>query len=345
MGVSKPERRTYNSIDLCKFFMAILVVAIHTRPQQSCSSHILLKIYELTVQMAVPFFFFSSGFLLASKFDPDDNAANIRITAAYLCRFIKMYLLWCAIYFPFSVYYYVTFRSGISFLHIIASYVRCLLCIGGHYNAYQLWYLLSTIYSLILVIVLLRCKLSSKMWGVVITVLCALSLFMDYLAGYEGPMSGALRILKLLVGYTTVDGRVLQGFFLIPAAMLMRKNRISFKTCLLLFAVSTCLDYFLDNSSVSSVLTFLRTAAFFRMILQIDLKDRPVYPVMRLISTDMYLIHMYVWIIYSALMDGAKRYGFDSFAVTTVGCVAIGLLHSRFGRKKAPAAGKHLETA
>ena len=326
-------KRNLNSMDLCKLFMAMCVVAIHTRPMQNCKSDSIFVIYELAVQLAVPFFFFSTGFLLASKFEAQNAAGNMAVVATYLRRTVKLYFLWCLIYFPFSIYYYATYRSGVSLLHVAASYIRCLLCIGGHYNAYQLWYLLSTIYGLLLVMLLLRCKWSEKGWLAVMAAACALSLFMDWIAEYEGALPAALRMVKLLVGYTTVDGRPLWGSFLIPAGMLMTKYRGSVKWNLLLFAFLSCLDFFVENPEISTFLTFLRGAAFFTLVMAVQLKDHRLYPTLRKISTDMYLMHLYVWIIYSALMDGEKRYGFDSFLVTTVVCFAIGWLRHRPGRK------------
>ena len=334
MGLTLSERkRNFNSMDLCKLFMAMFVVAIHTRPLNGCSNDTVFEIYELTIQLAVPFFFFSTGFLLASKFSPHDTAGNIAIVAAYLRKTVKLYVLWCLIYFPFSVYYYVTYRSGVSLLHVFASYIRCFLCIGGHYNAYQLWYLLSTIYGLLLVILLLRCRFSLKGWLAVMAAACSLSLFMDWIDAYEGTLPTVLRIVKLLVGYTTVDGRPLWGSFLIPAGMLLAKYRCNVKWNLLLFALISCLDFFAENPEISTFLTFFRSAAFFGLVMAVGLKDNPLYPTLRKISTDMYLMHLYVWIIYSALVDGEKRYGLDSFLVTTAVCFAIGWLCHRPGRK------------
>jgi hypothetical protein len=40
---------------------------------------------------------------------------------------------------------------------------------------------------------------------------------LDWIAEYEGALPAAMRMVKLLVGYTTVDGRPLWGSFLIPA--------------------------------------------------------------------------------------------------------------------------------
>lgn len=336
----KENRKSFPGIDLVKFLMAICVVAIHTHPLQGVANERLNILYDLTVQMAVPFFFLSSGYLLAVRFDPRDMGANIRIVQKQLRKVVKMYLVWCLIYGPFSVYYYVVHRSGISFVHILVSYARCLLCIGGHYNAYQLWYLLSTIYALIFLCWLLRRNWSSGVWLAVIGALCALSIGMDVLADYDGPLSAPMGILKLLVGYTTVDGRPLQGLFLIPAGMLMAEQKISFPKWLLVFAVSFCGGAFVEHGGAAgSVLKFLSAVALFGMTLHLKPENRPVYPMLRMISTDMYLIHLYVWILYSALVDGAKRYGFDSFAVTTVVCVAIGCVH--FSRKKIPASAQH----
>jgi len=334
MGITVAERKqNFNSMDLCKLFMAMFVVAIHTRPLNGCGNDTVFKLYELTVQLAVPFFFFSTGFLLASKFDPQDTSGNMAVVAAYLRKTVKLYFLWCLIYFPFSVYYYATYRSGVSLLHMAASYIRCLLCIGGHYNAYQLWYLLSTIYGLLLVMVLLRCRVSVKGWLAVMAAACSLSLFMDWIAEYEGTLPTVMRLVKLLVGYTTVDGRPLWGSFLIPAGMLLAKYPLRFKKGLVLFAVCSCLDFFAENPELSTLLTFLRAAGFFSMVLTLQLKDRPLYPLLRKISTDMYLMHLYVWIIYSALVDGEKRYGPDSFFVTVAVCTFIGWLRHRPGRK------------
>lgn len=67
----KTDVKNYCGIDLIKFFMAIIVVAIHTHPLEHCSNEILIRIYNSIVSSAVPFFFISSGFLLGSKLKKD----------------------------------------------------------------------------------------------------------------------------------------------------------------------------------------------------------------------------------------------------------------------------------
>ena len=47
----------YNQIDLFKFIMAIIVVAIHTGPLINCKNELLITIYNNITKLAVPFFF------------------------------------------------------------------------------------------------------------------------------------------------------------------------------------------------------------------------------------------------------------------------------------------------
>ena len=55
--------KEYKGLDIMKFVMAIVVVAIHTRPEMSCDSVFVRQIFETIYSLAVPFFFMASGFL------------------------------------------------------------------------------------------------------------------------------------------------------------------------------------------------------------------------------------------------------------------------------------------
>ena len=78
-------KKKYNSIDLCKIFMAVCVVAMHTKPLDGCSNRIILSVYDSIVNCAVPFFFLASGYLLSVKLSyPYDSVENIKIIGEYL---------------------------------------------------------------------------------------------------------------------------------------------------------------------------------------------------------------------------------------------------------------------
>lgn len=54
--------KQYNSIDLMKLIMALVVVAIHTEPLVRCENIVVLNLYKAISDVAVPFFFIASGF-------------------------------------------------------------------------------------------------------------------------------------------------------------------------------------------------------------------------------------------------------------------------------------------
>lgn len=108
------ERR-FNSLDICKLLMSFCVVAIHTHPLENCTITVVNAIYDSFVRMAVPFFFLSSGFLLAQKFEfPYTSPKNIAIVRKYLLKIIKMYVVWTAVYLPMAIYHFIS--SGTSML-------------------------------------------------------------------------------------------------------------------------------------------------------------------------------------------------------------------------------------
>ena len=155
------ERRKFNSLDICKLLMAFCVVAIHTHPLEYCTITIANDIYESFVRMAVPFFFLSSGFLLAQKFDSSFTSQNnIAIVRKYLLKIIKMYMVWTIVYLPLAIYRFVSSEIGI--LRSVVLYIRGFVFIGEQYNSWHLWYLLSTIYALVFILTVLYLKLSPK---------------------------------------------------------------------------------------------------------------------------------------------------------------------------------------
>ena len=59
--------KQYNSIDLMKLIMALVVFAIHTEPLLRCENIVVLNLYKAISDVAVPFFFIASGFLVFDK--------------------------------------------------------------------------------------------------------------------------------------------------------------------------------------------------------------------------------------------------------------------------------------
>ena len=172
-------RRKYNAIDACKLLMAIFVVAIHTGPLENCTRTPVQSVYDSIVSLAVPFFFLSSGFLLAKKFiEPFENEENENLLIGYLRRILKLYITWTAIYLPLAVYHFI--YEGIHPIKAILLYIRGLIFVGEQYNSWPLWYLLSTIYAILLVYSLYKKKVKLRSIVVLGTSILAVSIGIDY---------------------------------------------------------------------------------------------------------------------------------------------------------------------
>ncbi len=62
-------KEKFNSIDLFKFLMAIVVVVFHTNPFVHCESTLVNQIVIGIADISVPFFFMASGYLLAVRWE------------------------------------------------------------------------------------------------------------------------------------------------------------------------------------------------------------------------------------------------------------------------------------
>ena len=147
----------YNAIDLWKFIMALFVVALHVKPLEGCTITVVNKLYDCFAAMAVPFFFLAAGFLLAKKLQyPFRFEDSNRTIKRYIKSILTLYLIWSVVYLPLAVFHYVDEKRGP--LKSALAYIRGLVLVGEHYNSWQLWYLLSTVYALLFVMLLLKNK-------------------------------------------------------------------------------------------------------------------------------------------------------------------------------------------
>jgi len=313
----KKTRQSYNSIDFFKFIMAICVVAIHTQPIAVNTDSVLFSIYNIILTMAVPFFFLSSGFLIGIKLETSSKPQHcIEVIGKQCIKVIKMYLIWSAIYLPLAIYgYYI---DGKSVLYAIVHYIRGLVFLGKNYNSWQLWYLLSTIYTLVVILLLLRSGVSKKYLPIISVAAAVIVICVDELVSYSGALPGVLQLLQKIVSLTVVNGKIFKGLIYIPLGIFLAQKPISLKVGLIFFVMGFISDYFVKNSSVSGVLLIVTSVAFFVIALNIKLKDRAIYPTLRNLSTKVYLIHMYVWSICCFVIYGEKTFGLAMFVITII---------------------------
>ena len=322
--------RQNNCIDLFKLIMAIAVVAIHTHPLENCTSGDLLKIYEIMVNMAVPFFFLASGYFLGMKMDwpYSENVNDINRIIKQLKRIIQMYLIWTAIYLPLAIYHFISLKT----IPIKAAliYIRGFIFIGEQYNSWPLWYLLSTIYALLIIYLLFKLKKATEINLILLSVIASIvSIGLTEFVIYEGDLSFTLQNIQKLVVYSISSGRIFRGMIYIPIGILLTNKKVSSAVSSLVLIIGFVVAFFTNNNIISSYLLIIISIAFFELVKSVKLEYRKIYPKLRSLSTTIYLVHMYVWTFYYKIVYGEKTYGLDSFLATLIisilVCLAINL--------------------
>lgn len=146
--------KQYESFDVLKFILSIFVIAIHTDPLQNFIGTLIYDFYQSLIYLAVPVFFIMTGFLIANKmsnldFDNIHEDNHVAIIIGHIKKLLRLYITWSLIYLPLDIYFYFEFHK--SFFYVVADYLRGLIFVGEHHKSWILWYLLSSIYALILI--------------------------------------------------------------------------------------------------------------------------------------------------------------------------------------------------
>lgn len=328
-------QKNYNTIDLIKFIMSIVVVSAHTQLFYSANAQWCGEFQSTLNALPVPFFFLAAGYLLSVKLkQPFCSDENIKVIKNYLIRMLKLYFTWTAIYFPLAVYGYAD--KGTPFLKAVLQYIRGLIFVGESYYSYILWYLLSSVYALVFILILLKKKLSVEKIAAVGLVIGLISLGITAIAEYQGSLPSFLMPVQKIIHLTVLNGRIFKGIVYIPIGMLLTQVKIPKAANLLMFLASFTANCFISNRFISSVLFVLSAVGLFGFAEALNLKDSVCYKFMRKMSTVIYFIHLYVlfvWLRICPLMN-LPEYGEISFLAVSAVTLMIAFLYVYFSGKK-----------
>lgn len=310
--MSSPEQKSFPAIDLFKFIMAIFVVAIHTEPFINCTNKYICNFFNNIFQVAVPFFFLSTGFLLQKK---NESNCYEDIFGKYIVKIIKLYLIWSIIYLPLAIIDYKA--KSYSFIKGVIVYFKDFIFIGQHYNSWILWYLLSTIYACIFIRWLLKSGLTVKKITCIgfFFLLFANSIdLLFFYKDYTTDKGSVLGIYSLLFGR---QGRLFRSFFYIPMGMYITTwKSVNMPLTMVIIIVLLCLFPFINKPLALFLIVFV-SVLFFFLCVNIKTKINSNYFVsFRYFSTGIYFTHLWVWTICYYFIYGEKTYGFNIFFVT-----------------------------
>lgn len=312
--------KQYYTIDILKFIMALCVVAIHTDPVRLIEDTNIYIIYRSIVKMAVPFFFIATGFLLADKISHNNN--TFEKIGSHIKKLLKIYILWNIIYMPLAVYHY--YDLNYSVLHSVLDYIRGFIFIGEHYNSYILWYILSSIYALIFILLLVKCKFDSKsmlICGCIIWIIAyTFTLYTQDIISVPNVIDKGLSLLVKII----VSGRIFMGFFYIPLGIFLYEHKTdNIMIGIILFVISFVLNIISPETGyIYEAGRILGTTGIFIAALNIKLKYSDIYGTLREMSSTIYFIHLWIWTIIYAIIYREKTYGLLPFVMTaSISCL------------------------
>ncbi len=135
-------RRQYDALDLMKFIVSIMIVAMHSKALSGAGAAVQFWLCQIPARIGVPFFFITSAFLLFSK-HPEPNS---RLEKKAFCHFVRriasLYGFWFCVNLPW-IFYVRIFEKGLT-LHTLGSFVKQALFSSTFKGS---WYLMSTIFS------------------------------------------------------------------------------------------------------------------------------------------------------------------------------------------------------
>lgn len=193
------KMKKYDSLDLLKFIMSIMVVAIHTQ--------LFPMILYPWLRLAVPLFFITSSFLLYNKIKNNKNQEK-EIIKNYVIRQLKFYLFWLIILLPVTIYYRsVWFENGL-LLGIVKTITNTLF--SSTFIAS--WFIVACFEGIIIFSVLSK-KIGRKIIfvGLILYIICCLR------SSYYDLLNDSTFIYRLILNYERIMPSFVSSF---PVALI-----------------------------------------------------------------------------------------------------------------------------
>lgn len=279
------EKREYPAVDLFKFICCILIIAIHTKPFEQ--NFWLDGGVGILTRFAVPYFFVATGFFFFLSIDRKTDKRRYLIR--YELRMLRLYVVWYIIQTVYS---------------IIRGYVYHPLYYIRHFvwpnNGNILWFIPATMFAVFIVFEMSKVLMPKMVFVVSIGIW-----FIGYGLSTAAPLLTDIISGETIVGIQNTVGiqnGLFFGFPYIALAQLFAKSQKSENNVrdLIGIVASLCclgLESLIVVLKVRPQLTFLWLSALplayftFHFTLNIQIRERPLYILLRKISTLVYVVH------------------------------------------------------
>lgn len=303
-------KEKFNSIDLFKFLMAIVVVVFHTNPFVHCESTLVNQIVIGIADISVPFFFMASGYLLAVRWG-DTRQQKEKCIQKTLYSTVCLYAVWTLLSLPLTIYGYVTSDNNI--VNCIFSYIKYFFFVGRLYNSYHLWYLLAMIYALLAMWILIHHGKSTSyllMTGAFFYLIYLVFAWIRRGEDVSGLLAGAGRAFDFVFN----NGGVFTGLLYMSIGIFFREHR---RLNMPVGAAGIVAGILIKYGLSQEMGNILAAVMFFALVLNIRLRDSKGYILLRNLSKYIYLLHLLCFSLYTVvIIRQPNKLGVDSFIAT-----------------------------
>ena len=283
-------KANYNSIDVIKVCMSVLVVATHTGLFSLIYDKELADTLINSLAIKVPFFFVASGFLVWYKI----GNSSIDVKKAKLRRWInktfRLYIVWTMVYLPFTIYGF--WHDGIPVLKSLVVFIRNVLLVGQNYLSWPLWYLLGMLVAgVITYLIVVVWKRKMRVLYFIATFFAISGVLLDYCQEHHIVQIITEPYYKLF--HTTRNG-FFEGLPYITIGIAIASGHIIKEKKILTALFLGSLVFHMMGIKLA---TFVTVYALFCIVIQFDLPNRndSFYANCRLTSTIIYFVHM-IWV-------------------------------------------------
>ena len=333
--------KSYDILDLAKFILSIMIVAIHTA---------LFQNYLFPwLRIAVPLFFMISSFLLFKRVNATANNEKDKVIKKYIIRQLKLYLFWFIILLPLTIYYRKDWVIGVNNIFQIITNILSNTLFSSTFIAS--WFIVASIWATIIVYNASK-KINNKILFVIfllINIICCL------ISSYNMFYANNEFISKVVQTYTNFFSSPVFSFpvalFWIFMGKMFADEKINYKIkykktfCLILIVFILLLYmewkyvYSLSGMFSNDCYLFLRPICvmIFKLLLNININLKH-NKILRNISTITFPLHASVapvvaYILKHFITD-YTIVGIFNFIITLSGCLLASFIILKLEDKK-----------
>ena len=313
--------KKYNFLNICKFIMALFVVAVHINifniPIENKKFFINFAIFinPLVVQI----FFLSTGFFIGKKIEDVENMKESdfdRIKKRFL-KMIKLYIILTIVYMPMTIYGFIQYHCSIG--KAVLFFIRNILFIGENFNSWILWYLLSEIYGLMLIYLLGKKTNNNNNFIYIGAILLLLGIVINYFNGFQFKSNIIILLQKIIINIIP-NGRILYSPLFISLGIFISKHEKIKNNVLstILLITLFILNIFLDSVIIHIISISICSYIIFKYIINIDIKEEKIADYLKLASVNLYFWHLFIWSIISYIIEGkvSNNYSINYYIIT-----------------------------